>query len=76
MTTINVRYEVRYIVDQEGDLFAEQTVIRCARRNEAVSRAQEIAADPLNRMVEAWQLGSDGGDPATATGLIWTPYAV
>jgi hypothetical protein len=70
-----VRYEVRYVIGQEDEpFFPTVTVISCARRNEAISRAKEIAEDPRNRMVEAWQLGADGGDPAIATGLLWTPF--
>ncbi len=73
MTTQLVRYEVRYVIGQEDEpFFPEVTTIRCARRQEAIERAKEIAAQPGNRMVEAWQLGADGGDPAIATGLLWT----
>lgn len=73
MHTATVRYEVRYIAGQEDVMFFPAvTILACARRSEAHDMARELANDPQNRMVEAWQIGTDGGDPAIATALVWS----
>jgi hypothetical protein len=72
--TVTVRYEVRYqtVAQADADWMHPGEVIQCARRSEACDKARELARDESIAHVEAWQIGTDGGDAATATGLIWS----
>lgn len=71
---VNVRYEVRYqtVAQADANWMHPGEVILCARRGEACDKARELARDNSIAHVEAWQIGTDGGDAATATGLIWS----
>ena len=69
MSTIEVRYEVRVTT---GGMFGDTEITVCARRSEATDLAARLSAENPDAYVDAIQIGSDGGDPATATGLIWT----
>lgn len=74
MASILVRYEVRVTTGNPAlcGMFGDTEIIACARRQEAIDLAARLSAENPDAHVDAIQIGSAGGDAATATGLIWS----
>jgi hypothetical protein len=53
-------------------MFTAGEVIHTASRDEALAKGKVLAADDAMAMVDVLQIGTDGGDPETATGLLWS----
>jgi phosphodiesterase/alkaline phosphatase D-like protein len=71
---IKVRYFVDLgpIDDESLESFFRGECIECESKIAAIAMAKAAYAARPSRFISARQVGTAGGDPATATGLIWS----
>lgn len=67
-----IKYEARFSIEDPSTTWGTREIrVICETRDDAIIAAKSLWKDQDNSGVSAWQIGTDGGDTATATAQLW-----